>query len=297
MSNDLEISTKKCLICNKGLRNNTCHWHSDPDSGDIWVWCTKCTRGYSIYQYCALAGLTLAEFLKNDFEFEEARSNEVQKMAWPKSFIPLYDPRAQKGVDYLKSRGVDPDEGMYYDTQREGIVFPLYYEEAFVGAQVRLITPWVDENGDERKIDTIPGSRLGLLFAGWNQTPFRTNIKAVIVCEGAINAMSLQQAFNEMYGGILNNPFKAIACSGSGVSAHHLETLKDLKDQGFRIISAGDSDVAGLMMLSKLTAADAITHYALTEDDEMDWNDLLIIRGKKQLAKFFLQVVKHVGER
>ena len=288
----MSFNTKRCLVC--CANHNTLHWHSDADSGDIWVWCNKCSRGYSIYQYCALAGLTLAEFLKNDFEFEEARSNEVQKMAWPKSFIPLYDPKAQKGVDYLKSRGVDPDEGMYYDTQREGIVFPLYFDDAFVGAQVRLITPWVDESGDTRKIDTIPGSRLGLLFYNFNQVPFRTNVKAVIVCEGAINSISLQQALNDMYGGILNNPFKAIACSGSGISQHQLEVLKDLKDQGFRIIAALDSDEAGQKGLKKLVAAEALTHYALTEDDETDWNNILQQNDKKHLAKYFLSKVKYV---
>lgn len=288
----MSLNTKRCLVCQ--ANHNTLYWHESEDDGGFWCYCNKCDKAYSLQGYCALAGLSLAEFLKNDFEFEEAKNNEVQKMAWPKNFIPLYDPKAQKGVDYLKSRGIDPDEGMYYDTQREGIVFPLYYDETFVGAQIRLITPWVDENGDERKIDTLPGSRLGLLFAGWNQTPFRTNIKAVIVCEGAINAMSLQQVFNEMYGGILNNPFKAIACSGSGISAHHLETLKDLKDQGFRIISAGDSDSAGMKMLEKLTKAEAITHYALTGDDETDWNDILKQHDKKYLAKFFLGSVRHV---
>jgi DNA primase len=107
--------------------------------------------------------------------------------------------------------------------------------------------------------------------------------------------MSLQQAFNEIYGGILSNPFKAIACSGSGVSQHHLETLKDLKDQGFRIICASDSDTAGMKMLKKLKAADVITHYALTEDDELDWNNLLQSNGKQELAKYFLSVVKHVS--
>ena len=294
MSNDLEISTKKCLICNKGLRNNTCHWHSDPDSGDIWVWCTKCSRGYSIYEYCALAGLSLSEFLKNDFEFEEAKDNEVQKMAWPKSFIPLYDPKAQDGVDYIKSRGLDPDEGMYYDTDRKGIVFAYYYDSIFCGAQIRLIEPWVDENGDVRKIDTIPGTRIGLLTFGWNQMPFRTNIKAVVVCEGAFNSYSIQQSLHHMYGGVLNSPFKVIALSGSGVSQHHLELLKDLKEQGFRIICAGDSDIAGQRMLEKLSKAEAITHYALTEDDQLDWNDISQTMNKKEFAKWFIGKVKKI---
>jgi len=288
----MSLNTKRCLICNP--KNNTLYWHESEGDGGRWCYCNKCDRAYDLKTYITLAGVSLTEFLQNDFEFEEARSNEVQKMNWPKSFIPLYDPRAQKGVEYIQSRGLDTDEGMYYDLQREGIVFPYYYDSTFCGAQVRMIEPWVDENGNERKIDTIPGTRLGLLAYNYNQAPFRTNIKAVIVCEGAFNAISLQQALNDMYGGILSNPFKAIALSGSGTSQHHVEMLKDLKDQGLRIIAAGDSDEAGLKMLAKLTAADAVTHYALTEDDEIDWNDVLAAEGKKGLAKFFLKAVKHV---
>lgn len=289
------ISTKHCLICKGGRKNACLHWHNDPDTNDIWVYCVgKCKRGYSIYEYCAKAGLSLSEFLKNDFEFNEAANNEVQKMNWPKSFIPLYDPRAKVGVDYIKSRGLDPDEGMYYDTYRNGIVFPYYYDQVFVGAQVRLIEPWVDEDGDEHKIDTIPGTRLGLLTFNYDQSPFRTNIKAVIVCEGAFNVFSIQQAFNHVHGGILTNPFKAIALSGSGVSQHHIEVLQDLKDQGFRVICAGDSDEAGLHMLAKLKQSGVITHYVLTEDNELDWNNILQRDGKTGLAKFFLKRVKSV---
>lgn len=296
MTNDTDlISTKHCLICKGGRKNACLHWHADSDSGDIWVYCVGvCQRGYSIYQYCALAGLTLSEFLKNDFDFQEAKNNEVQKMNWPRNFIPLYDSEAKPGVEYVKSRGIDPDDGMYYDTQRKGIVFPYYYDGIFCGAQIRFITPWIDEDGNERKIDTMPGTRLGLLSYNFNQVPFRTKIKAVIVCEGAFNAISLQQAFNEKYGGILNNPFKAIALSGSGVSQHHIEMIKDLKDQGFRIICASDSDDAGMHMLAKLKNADAITHYALTEDDSIDWNDILRSEGKDGLVKFFLKSVKDV---
>jgi 5S rRNA maturation endonuclease (ribonuclease M5) len=236
----------------------------------------------------------LHEFLKNDFEFEEKRPNEVQKMAWPKNFIPLYDTRAKKGVEYIKSRGLDPDEGMFYDVEREGIVFPFYYENVFCGAQVRFITPRTTEDGEEWKITTLPGTRLGLLVFNYNQVPFRTNIKAVVVCEGAFNALSIQQTFNEIHGGILNNPFKAIALSGSGVSDHHIELLKDLKDQGYRIIAAPDTDAAGLHMLNKLKEAEVITHYALTNDDELDWNDMLKTLGKREFAKFFLGSVKSV---
>lgn len=295
MMNETPISTKKCLICKQGRKNDCLHWHHDPESGDIWVYCVgKCQRGYSIYEYCARSGLKLHEFLKLDFEFVEAKKNEVQKMAWPKSFIPLYDPKAAECVEYIRSRGIDVDDGMFYDSSRNGVVFPYYYDTTFCGAQIRLMEPWIDEDGQERKIDTVPGTRLGLLFYGWNQTPFRTNIKAIVVCEGAFNALSIQQSLNEMYGGIVNNPFKCVACSGSGASTHHVEELKALKDQGYRIIAAPDSDDAGLKMLKKLTTAGAITHYALTGNDEVDWNDLLRGTDKKTFGKWFLGRIQSV---
>lgn len=296
MNNDTDlISTKHCLICKGGKKNACLHWHADSDSGDIWVYCVgKCQRGYSIYQYCALAGLTLSEFLKNDFDFQEAKNNEVQKMNWPKNFIPLYDSEAKPGVDYIKSRGIDPDDGMYYDTQRKGIVLPYYYDGTFCGAQIRFISPWVDEDGNERKIDTMPGTRLGLLWYNWNGMPFRTKIKAVIVCEGAFNAISLQQALNSKFG-LYENPFKVISCSGSGISQHHIDAMVELKNEGIKIIAALDSDDAGVKGLQKMINNDCITHYALTGDTQLDWNDLIKQIGKEQLVAFFLRAVKDLS--
>lgn len=289
------ISTKKCLICKDGKKNDCLHWHIDPDEGNIWVWCQgKCKRGYSIYQYCALAGLSLSEFLKQDFNFIEARPNEVQKIEWPRTFIPLFDKRAKPGVDYLSSRGIDVDDGMYYDMSRNGIVFPYYYENVFCGAQIRMIEPWIDDNGDERKIDTIPGTRLGLLFYGWNQSPLSSQIKGVIITEGAFNALAISQAMNASFGGILNNPWKCVACSGSGASKHHTDTIKELKDNGIKIILASDSDEPGLKMLKKFSDAEAITHYALTGDDEIDWNDIAKTMSKEEFATYFLGTITRV---
>ena len=79
------INTKKCPICRRP--NDTVYWHSDPTDNSIWCYCTgKCQRGYSLYQYCTAAGLSLKEFLKADFAFEEAQSNEVPAMGWPSWF-------------------------------------------------------------------------------------------------------------------------------------------------------------------------------------------------------------------
>jgi hypothetical protein len=128
----MSLNTKRCLICKP--KNNTLYWHESEEDGGFWCYCNKCDKAYTIQTYCTLSGISLAEFLQNDFEFEEARPNEVQRLAWPKNFIHLYDARAKKGVEYIRSRGIDLDDGMYYDIEREGIVLPFYYDGFFVGA-------------------------------------------------------------------------------------------------------------------------------------------------------------------
>lgn len=291
------ISTKKCLICKDGRKNDCLHWHIDTDTSQIWVWCQgKCQRGYSIYDYAAKAGLSLKDLLKQNFDFREAPPNEVQKMEWPRSFVSFISSEAKPGIQYLESRQIDPDDNMYYDTYRKGIVFPYEYDNVFCGAQIRYIQPWIDENGDERKIDTLPGTRLGLLFYNWNQLPFRTNIRGVIITEGAFNALAVQQSLALVYPNVLSNPWKCIATSGSGLSQHHLETMAELKAKGTKVILAPDSDKAGTKMLRKAVKAEAITHYNMTMESEVDWNDLMIAIGKKQFAKFFLKSIKSVSK-
>jgi Toprim-like len=288
-----QISTKKCLICKRP--NDTLHWHESEDGGLPWVWCQGvCQRAYSMYEYTAQAGLTLGEFLANKFDIKEAPPNEVQKMDWPKSFIPLFHKDAKPGVEYLKKRGIDPDDGMYYDTFRKGIVFPYFFDQAFVGAQIRFLEMWTDYDGSERKIDTVPGTRLGLLFYGWNQGPLMPHIKGVIVTEGAFNAKCIDQALAATYPSILANPWKCIAASGSGASKHQTDTLRELKESGIKVIVAPDSDEAGMKMFEKYAKEEAITHYAFTEDSEKDWNDVSRTMEKAEFAKWFIGRIRHV---
>ena len=289
------INTKKCLICKGGRKNDCLHWHVDCDTGDIWVWCQgKCQRGYSIYAYCHEAGISLRDFLKGEFDFKEARPNEVNRMDFPDQFITLSDPRARPAIDYIRGRNLKIEGDMYYDMESQGVVFPYYFYDTFVGAQVRFMKPRVNEDGEEWKITTLPGTRLGLLFYGWNQGKFITDIKGIIITEGAFNALSIYQSLNEVYDGVINNPWKVVAVSGAGGSKHHIETVKELKDQGFKVILAPDSDEAGLKMLKKFNAGNAITHYAFTNDGDVDWNDMLKKLGHKDFAKYFLKRIKKV---
>jgi len=290
------IDTKKCFICKDGKKNSCLHWHVDAEDGSIWVYCVgKCQRGYSLRSYCYHSGLSLPEFLKGDFDFKEAPPNELQVQEWPARYIPLSDTRAEAGVDYIKSRGLTPEGDIYYDIERKGIVFPLYFDNQFVGAQTRFIEPRVHPDGEVQKMDTLPGTRLGLLVYGWNQQRFIGNVKTIVVCEGAFNALSINQAFNLAAGGISRNTWRAIACGGSGATKHHQEILKELKDQGLKIIIAPDSDDAGMNMLKKFKDAGVATHYALTGQTE-DWNDCLKAMGREAFATFFLSRVKKIHD-
>jgi hypothetical protein len=294
-NNDYDgISTKKCLICKR--RNNTLHWHLDQETGDIWVWCQgKCQRGYSLRSYCWEAGIPMNEFLKNgQFEFQEAKPNEVTKMDFPQWYVTLSDPRAKAGVEYIKSRGLKLEGDMYYDTDRKGIVFPYYFGNTFVGAQTRFIDPRPLEDGSFQKMDTIPGTRLGLIFYGWAQNEFVTDVKSMVVTEGAFNAIALQQALNQVYGGVSRNPWRVCACSGSGATKHHREQIKELKDRGIKTIIAFDSDEPGLKGLKKFVDFGSATHYSLTGETGVDWNDMLQRLGHDGLAKLFLSNMRKV---
>lgn len=297
----MAIGSKKCLVCFKDtgkIRNDTLYWHIDNEASGkgvgIWAWCNRCEKAYSIEDYTRRVGLSLTEFLKQDFAFKEAAPNEVQRIEWPRSFIPLFDNRADRAVEYLKSRGIDIDDGMFYDMTREGIVFPYYFDTIFCGAQIRLIKPWKYEDGVERKIDTLPGSRVGLLFYNWNQQALPSHTRGVIITEGAFNALAIQQALNKVYGGTMKNPFKCIALSGSGVSKHHIEMIGKLKEQGLKIIAAPDSDEAGFKMLEKLNKNHVLTHYVMTNDDKQDWNDIAQTMSKDEFARWIIGNMKHV---
>ncbi len=180
---------------------------------------------------------------------------------------------------------------LYYDVSRNSIALPYYYHSVYVGAQVRFINP----SGDH-KVETVPGTRTGLLFYGWNQDSFVTDIKGVIITEGAFNSLAIQQSLDSLYGGIINNPWKCIAASGSGGTKHQLEKAKELKDNKYKIVIAPDNDDAGFHMFKKFVKNEAATHYAFTGTDKADWNDMLIRLGKEKFADFFLKSIKKVGK-
>jgi len=240
--------------------------------------------------------VSVSDFLKNKIDFKEATPNEVTRMEWPRTFRPLSDPASKNGIEYLQNeRGLQPGDGMYYDVDRNGIVFPYFFGDVFVGAQIRFTKPWEDKDGHLRKIDTLPGTRLGLLFYNWNQQGFMANIKGVIIVEGAFDAQALQQAFHSAYGGAIACPWRVIACSGSGATKHQLEQMREVVKNGYKVIVAPDSDKAGLEMGRKFKDASACTHIAFTCDSSIDWNDQYkLINDPKQYIQWFMSKVNNV---
>jgi hypothetical protein len=282
-----------CKICKP--KNPTIYFHNE--NNVVWLYCCKCARGYTFAQYCELAGLSVEEgknILRQGVVFEDDINDEINALAWPSSYIPLSDPRAEQGVSYIKSRGLTLDGDMYYDLAEEAIVFPYYYQNYFCGAQIRFVNPRELDNGKIFKISTLPGSRLKLLFYGWNQSKLLNNISSVIVTEGAFNTLAINQSLNLAYGSVTKNPSRSIASSGAALSQHQEDALKELVDQGKKVILASDTDEAGEKMLNKAIRAGCITHYAFTDSSDCDWNDVVKEIGHKDFAKYFLQQVKPI---
>lgn len=286
------LNYKRCICCKPD--HDTLYAHFDSENNNIWFYCNKCQRAYGLYQYCTAGGITVKEFLAWNVDFTEANPTEVRKMDFPAWYIPMWDPRATVGIDYLKSRGLEPQGELFYDFDQKAIVLPYYYHGHFVGAQNRFIYPRIKDDGSEQKVDTVPGTRLGLLFWGYNQNGLNSEVNTVVVTEGAFNAMSLDQSFKTLFkqNGKTNN-FKFMATSGCNLSNHQADVLKELKDTGYKVILAYDPDLSGRKGLEKAIRKECITHYSFF-DENKDGNDILKEHGPKELVRAFLKGVRNV---
>jgi len=294
---DIEELHDVCMICKKESKHkNSClYWHKNTTTNEIWVWCSgKCQRAYSIYQYSYITGISITDLLKNNTIITENKNTSIEKIEWPDSFKFLSSPESKRAIEYLKSRNITLMDNLFFDSKRQGIVFPYYFEDIFAGAQIRFINN-TSKTETFSKITTITGTKISNLFFYWNQAPLPSAVKYIVITEGAFNAISLQQSLNHYYGGLLTNPFKCIALSGSNLSDYHAEKLRNLISEGYKIIAAPDSDMAGLKMLKKMQTQHACTHYSMVDIVDKDWNDLLIIRGHL-LAKYFLSKLRSVYE-
>lgn len=282
------FNQRKCLICKRP--RDTLYWHKDEMS--IWVYCSGiCARIYSLYEYQTVANVHIKDIDLKSIEFEDALPSEVNTMEWPRNFHPITDSTSIDGMNYIKNvRKLSPTSNMFYCVDRKAIVLPYFFEHEFVGAQFRYVNKFIDSSGAERKIDTMPGTRLSLLFYNWDQNALMKNVKGVILTEGAFDAIAIQEASNKMYGSAFHNPWKVVATSGSNASAHKLETTKDLIKKGYKVVLAPDSDEAGVKMGSKFVDNYACTHLAYTGERGVDWNDMWINHrcDPERFMKYFL---------
>jgi hypothetical protein len=282
---------KRCLVCKKP--KDTIYYHIYNNS-DVWVYCCACGRSYTAEEYCDLGGIKYMDLLLSGIEFSENKPNEINRLEWPYYFISLFDVRAEPGRDYLRERGIDLSGEIYYDFKRKGIVFPMYYDMYFCGAQIRLIEPKMSIDGSMSKIISEPGTKTSILIYNWNQLPFLTDVKAIVITEGVINSLSLSQAMSLIYKDDLLSPYKFVALSGSSASDHHIEKFKELVDSGYKVIVAADNDDAGGKMIEKFLKSGAATHFSTPLESGEDWNDILVSYGKEELIKhFFSRMVKY----
>ena len=288
---DLNKLSKRCLICAAG--HNTLYGHVNSD-GVKWIWCNKCNRSYDLEEYCAEVGIDyptdeeIAKIVEDDPE-----DSQLNRISWPKHFIPMWQEDAKPGIEYLKTRKIDPGDGMYYDVNSNGIVFPYYYESYCVGAQVRFIEPKL-KNNKPWKITTVEGTKLGKLFYGWNQGDLPQNIKYMVVTEGAFNAIALQQTLNRHFKSVTKNPYRFIAASGANIGTHREDILRELISDGMKVILAADPDEAGFEMVERAAKNGCITHFSSVSEDNVDWNDLLIKYDEEKLKKEFLTNLRKI---
>ena len=213
----MKFDTKHCIICKKPRKTVYFNISNEGQKNEkVWIYCCACGRSYSSKEYCELGGITEKELFSNHIDFNETKNNEVNRLDWPTHFVSMLDRRATPGVEYLESRGLIVEGDIYYDTMKKGIVFPMYYDQYFCGAQIRLIHPREDSQGKITKMVSETGTRTSILMYNWNQFPFLTDVKAVVLTEGAINCLSLMQAMTEAYKDKILNPYKFISLSGSG---------------------------------------------------------------------------------
>ena len=290
------MDTKYCLICKKPRKTVYFNMRKDKVTGQptVSIYCCACGRSYKLEEYCVLGGITPYQLIKSGLTFNESSEKEVNRLDWPSNFISLLDDKAYKGQEYLESRGLKIEGDIYYDTRKNGIVFPMYYHLDFCGAQIRLIEPRESYDGSITKMISLTGTRSGILVYNWNQMAIPAEVSVVVITEGAINCLSLMQACTETYRGKILNPFKFVSLCGSGATKHHVEIFKDLKNKGYRVVLAADSDEAGVKMFDKFTKNEAITHCSTTNPNDGDWNDILIEKGPLGLFKYFLKGVKKV---
>lgn len=290
--------SKKCLICNRGQKNDTLYFNlrkpklipTDPiqkleflseHPEHLSIYCCKCSKQWNILEYCVEAGLDFAQIMSanptDQFTSNQLNSEPPPTLPYPDYFHPIFHPISQPAIQYLNSRKIFNLSNFAFDSLNQGVALPLYLESNFCGGQTRIINPI------HTKITTLTGTKSSKLFWGWDQD-FRhlSDKRGIIITEGAINAASLREK--------LGDEWLYCAISGSNLSDHHLHIIKKILDLGLRVILTPDNDPAGEKMLLNRKNY-VIEEFSAVDDKYNDWNEALM--DNQNIKEMF---IKNLGE-
>lgn len=103
--------------------------------------------------------------LRDFFEDEDQEEVSHELVQWPIETYTMDDPKAARGLEYLKGRGIPQSIAMqyglrYYPEQRR-VMFPVQSGPHLFGWQARLVIPhiWYDQEGNQREIPKILTSK------------------------------------------------------------------------------------------------------------------------------------------
>jgi hypothetical protein len=199
----------------------------------------------------------LSDFYGDDEEVD-ADAHELTAVDYPFDYIPIDDPMAKRGADYLAGRGVPlwmaSQYGIYFCPQKRRVVFPVQSQGKLYGWQERLIVnhQWLDENGEEREVPKILSStgiprEKTLMFAdrlhGYDHA---------VLCEGPVDGIKAHLCGGNVVAmGKAVSPEQTRLLLNGGVRKLYLALDPDAADEIRRLVQGLNADVELYEMLAK----------------------------------------------
>jgi hypothetical protein len=162
--------------------------------------------------------LKMKDFLDQE-EDEEIKEEKLPVLTWPYHCIPIVEPGAKSGQDYLQGRGIPLEiatlYGIRYSPQNRAVVFPVQVGTDLLGWQYRTIDPnrvLVDDVIKERpKTWSSPDLPRDKAFMFSNRLK---GADAAVLCEGPIDCIKCH-LFNQ----------GNVASMGKAISSAHVAIL------------------------------------------------------------------------
>ena len=199
----------------------------------------------------------IKDFLGDEDEFEE-EIKAIPIVEFPHDYYELDSPKAVRGVEYLRSRGIPLWMAKQYNIRycpvKRRVVFPVDNHGKLYGWQERLVIDnhWVDEKGVERTMPKIlsstgiPRDRT-LMFSDRLQ-----GLDYAVLCEGPFDAIKCH-----FIGGNICAMGKAVSVGQinllllSGIKKLYLALDPDAANEIGRLVSQLNADVELYEMVAK----------------------------------------------